>query len=367
VEQWARSDPYHAAEVALAHPAGYATRLVLEAIGKEWALSDPKGALSFASSQNSAHGRELAGQVMRHWVEKDLKNASGWFAIANDQTRERLLPSFVEAWGKQDAPNALQWCLTNTEGGQQSDVINALVKGSIAQDPNAAAAMVVGLEASPMRTKAAVTFAESMLQKGWWPGLVHPGGERKAKPEALAWLGQLDSGARKEVISNISWSWAENDAQGFAEYLRTPDGQVADPKAMAAAASSLVRQQPLAAMEWASQAPPGARDRALSDTFGNWVRYQPDIAMDWLQKLPANDARREASYLGAVLDAVPQAAFQDSPQNSNLNVSSGAQNLAKLLVHDPSSARQALSKLPMSDNARAKAYALLRLNGPSKR
>ena len=116
----------------------------------------------------------------------------------------------------------------------------------------------------------------------------------------------------------------------------------------------------------ASKAPTGTRNRTLSDTFGNWLRYQPDTAMDWLQKLPANDDRREASYLGAVLDAVPRTAFHATPLNSTLNVSHAEQNLAKLLVNDPSAARQALSKLPMSDNDRAKAYALLRLNGSGK-
>ena len=38
-----------------------------------------------------------------------------------------------------------------------------------------------------------------------------------------------------------------------------------------------------------------------------------------------------------------------------LNVSYAEKNLAKLLVHDPSAARQALSKFPMSDSARAQA------------
>lgn len=81
---------------------------------------------------------------------------------------------------------------------------------------------------------------------------------------------------------------------------------------MAAAARSLVRQQPLKAMERASKARAGTRASAVRDTFGNWMRYQPDTAMDWLEKLPAHDERREASYLGADPDAVPPAALQDT-------------------------------------------------------
>src|SRR5439155_22970250 len=47
VAKWAAADPRHAAEFALAHPAGYASQLVMETIGKEWARSDPARALEF--------------------------------------------------------------------------------------------------------------------------------------------------------------------------------------------------------------------------------------------------------------------------------------------------------------------------------
>ncbi len=365
IATWAAADPRHAAEIALTHPAGYATWRVLETIGKEWAKSDPSSALSFAMAHESGPGAELANHVIRQWVEKDIGQASDWFAAADETARARLLPAFVEAWGKQDAATALQWCLDHTTGRQQTDVVQSLIKGSLAQNQDTAAAMVIGLEASPLRARAAVTFAEAMLNlnKGsWWPGIVSSEADRKAKPEALAWLGQLDPLPRREVLSRIAWSWSESDPRGFAEFLRTPAGQDASPEALAAAARSLVRQQPQEALEWAAQAPENIRQRTLADTFQNWTRTQPEAAMIWLDQLPASDPRRETFYLGAVESAIPPSAFQDGPLTSLDPINTARQNLARLLANDPAAARRRIEELPVSGEERSRILGQLRLD-----
>lgn len=364
VAKWAAADPRHATEVALAHPAGYASQMVLEAIGKEWAKSDPEGALAFAAGKDGAPAAELANQVMRQWVEKDLTKASDWLAAADGSERARLLPAFIEAWGKKDASNALQWCLANTAGSQQAEVITSLVKGTLAQSPDAAAALVVGLDASPLRSKAAVAFASTMINKDWWPGFNSSG--QSAKPEAIAWLGQLDSDARKQVLSNIYWSWSEHDPKGFADYLRTPAGQVAGPETVNAAARSLVREQPLEAMKWASEAPGETRTDALSQTFQAWTNSQPDAAMDWLGKLPASDPRREALYLGAIENAIPYSAFLNGSPGTPDIITSGRQNLARLLATDSEAARQAIANLSLNPEQKAKALTQLKLSAAGK-
>src|SRR6185503_19830053 len=50
VAKWAAANPQHAAEFTMQHPAGYASQMAMETIGKEWSKSDPKGGLSFAAS-----------------------------------------------------------------------------------------------------------------------------------------------------------------------------------------------------------------------------------------------------------------------------------------------------------------------------
>jgi hypothetical protein len=353
VAAWAAADPRHAAEVALAHPAGFGTKLVLEKIGKEWAQQDPESALAFASSQKSSHARELASHVMRSWVERDLHKAAAWLAATDLGTHDRLLPAFVETWGQKDAAAALEWCQTNATGSLQSDVIAALVKGTSERSLDQAAAMVAGLDPSPARTRAATTFAQIALNKGWFPSMMTNNQKPAAKPEAIAWLGQLDAATRKEVISSIQWSWGDVDPRGFAEFLRSPAGQDAGSEAMATATRSLAREHPLEALEWAGALPPKARESALSDTFSAWFRYQPDGAMEWLHKLPLDDQRREPLYLSAVLNSIPATGLD--------HTSGSPQELARLLATDPAKARQRLAQMPMPDDARAKMLARLRL------
>jgi hypothetical protein len=352
VAAWAAADPRHAAEVALAHPAGFATQLVLEKIGREWSQRDPEAALAFTSSQTGSRARELAAHVMRGWVERDLNEAAAWLGTADPATHDRLLPAFVETWGKKDAAAALEWCQTNATGSLQSDVMCALVKGTIERSLDEAAAMVAGLDPSPARTRAASTFAQAALNKGWFPGMMSSQ-KPTAKPEAIAWLGQLDPAARKEVISSIQWSWAYVDPRGFAAFLRSPAGQGAGSDAMSTAARSLARDHPIEALEWAGELPPKSRDAALTDTFSAWLGYQPDTAMRWLQQLPSDDSRREALYLSAVLNAAPTAGL-DTPLGS-------PQDLARLLATDPAKARLTLSQMPMPAEARSRLLARLGL------
>lgn len=361
VEKWAAEDPRHAAEVAMAHPAGYASDQAMAAIAKVWTESDPAGALAFAVSHHSVLALEMANQVLSRWAEKDLGKASDWLAAADGPERARLLPAFIESWGKKDAPNALQWCLSNTSGSQQAEVISSLIKGTATQSADAAAAMVAGLEASPMRAKAAVAFAQAILYKdnSWWPGL--NSSNRTVKPEAIAWLGQLDAESRKQVISHVSWTWSEQDPKGFAEYLRTPAGQDAGPEALSAAARNLVREQPVEALEWASQAPGESRKAVISETFQTWSRSQPDAAMDWLRKLPASDPRREDLYLGAVEQNIPVEAFQNGPISSLDPINNARQSLARLLATDPAAARQAIDKLTLNEDQRSRVLSSLKL------
>ncbi len=355
IAKWAEADPRHAAEVALAHPAGHATEMVLEAIAKEWTKSDPAAALAFATSLPDGTGGALANQVLRHWVEKDLGRASEWFATVEERTREKLLPAFVEAWGKTDPALALQWCLAHTAGALQGDVVQSLVKGALERNPATAAALVAGMEASSLRTKAAVAFAREAVNKGWFPRFISQGQQPQAKPEAKAWLEQLDPEARKEVLKQVSWSWSSSAPRDFAAFLQSEAGRDAPPEVLAAAAHGLVRENPSEALEWAGHVPEALRRDTLSSTFQQWTRAQPDAAMTWLRQLPADDARRETFYLGAVKHAIPSAAFQNGPITSLDPIDQARQHLAHLLATDPAAARRTLATLSLSEEARAAA------------
>lgn len=361
IAQWASANPRHAAEVALAHPAGYATRSVLETVAKEWAKTDPVGALAFAMDRQSHAAADLANHVLRQWVEKDLAKASEWFAAADERAKERLLPAFIEAWGKSDAPNALQWCLENTAGSRQADVVQSLVKGVLARDVAAAAALVAGMDASPSRTKAAVAFAREAVNKGWFPGLITPQAQR-AKPEAVAWLTQLDPASRKEVLAQVSWSWSEGAPQEFAAFLHSEAGKDAPPDVLGVAGRALVRENPQEAMAWAAQTPEAVRAQTLTETFQHWTRSQPDAALTWLHDIPAHDPRREALYLGAVEFLIPYSAFNPSSAAVQEPPDQLKRRLARELAANPTAARHTLEQLTLTPAERSQLAQRLRLD-----
>src|SRR3954470_11023018 len=90
VEQWAATDPRHAAEITLKYPAGYAAVTVMETIAKQWAKSDPAAALSFASATGGNLGSTLANTVLLAWAERDLNASADWLSHSNQETLKTL-------------------------------------------------------------------------------------------------------------------------------------------------------------------------------------------------------------------------------------------------------------------------------------
>ena len=78
IAKWAAANPRHAAEFALAHPAGYATQNAMEVIGKAWAKTDPGAALSFAAGSKDKFGAALASGTPVRTVADGVVDFAGW-------------------------------------------------------------------------------------------------------------------------------------------------------------------------------------------------------------------------------------------------------------------------------------------------
>jgi hypothetical protein len=292
VEKWAAADPRHAAEFALAHPAGYATELTMETIGKEWARTDPARALEFAVSKPDEFGSTLAAAALKEWSGRNLNEAADWLARADAHTRNRLSPSFVETWAKQEANGALAWCESNLSGSSLAQAVGGVMKGAAEKDVAAAAALVTSLNPSAARTEAAVAVGQK-----WFPDRL--GEDKPASPAAIAWLSALDTESATRLVDEIQWRWATCDPKGMAGFLASsPERFSANPYNIVA--RELARKNPTEALEWADRLP---TDRALSagaDAFAEWRRSQPDAAMKWLGELSSADPRRIPYLQGAI-------------------------------------------------------------------
>jgi hypothetical protein len=331
VKKWAAANPRHAAEFALAHPAGYATRLVMETVGKEWARSEPAAALEFAVSKHGEFASILASSVLKSWTERNLNEAADWLAKADSSARTRLSPAFVEAWAKYDAASALKWSEANLTGITFANAAAALVKGAGQTDLAGAAELVKSMGPSRARGEAA-----SALMERWMPE-----DESKRVPaEAIAWLKGLDSESIKRVIEQVQWRWSEADPKSFGALISSLSPDQLSSSTYSTLARNMARENPTEALEWAGKLPEAHRLTAGNEVFGEWMRSQPEAARQWLNGLPPNDTRREPFFQNAVSTMAYDAR--------------GAEQLAAMTPAEQSAAKKYIEKMTLPEDRRTK-------------
>lgn len=333
VAKWAAADPRHAAEFTLEHPAGYASRLTMETIGKAWARTDPGGALGFAATKPGELGSALATTVLKEWAGRNLSEAADWLAGADARTRSRLSSAFVEAWAKQDAANALAWCEWNLAGSSLAQAVGGVVKGVAA-----AADLVAAMYPSPARAEAASAVAQA-----WFPESFSG---KTVVPETIAWLSGLDRDSVKRVLERHGWQWSNSDPKSMAAFLESPAGQQVPAHVVSTLAQNMARKNPSEALEWASRLPEERGLQAGSDAFSEWRLSQPEMAMKWLNDLLSTDARRQPFFKSAIQSLAydPQAAEQ----------------LAAMPPADRATARSVIEAMSLPEDRRAKLLDVLR-------
>ena len=331
VKKWAAANPRHAAEFALAHPSGYASRMVMETIGKEWARTEPATALEFALSKRGELGSALAGAVLKSWTDRNLTEAADWLAKADAAARNRLSPSFVEAWAKYDAEGALKWSEANLTGITFANAAAGVVKGAVAGDLAGAATLVSSMAPSHARGDA----ASVVLQK-WLP---ERSSNKPLAPEATAWLAKLDPESIKRVLDQSQWQWAETDPKSLMKFIASLNSDSLTPNTYSTLARSLARQNPLEALDWANQLSPKTGLTAGSEVFSEWQRSQPESAREWWRSLEQKDPRREP-FFGAIVSTIVYDARS-------------VEQLATLTVAEKAAARAIIEKMPLAEERRS--------------
>jgi hypothetical protein len=291
VTKWAAADPRHAAEFTSGLPAFYASTLTMEAIGKEWAKTDPAGALSFAASHPGDLGNALASGALKQWGGRDLEQAANWLGQADPQTRNRLSPAFVEAWASKDASAALEWCQENLSGSAAIQAVGAVLKGAAEKDVAAAAALVTAMPPSPLRAEAALAVADK-----YFPALT----SGPVKPEVIDWFSSLDPYSVQRALDRAHFEWSASDPASLAAFLQTPNAAEVSSSLYTVVARDWAQKDPIKALQWSASL---SGDRALSAgsaAFAAWREDQPENATQWLNALPTDDPRRQPYFEDAV-------------------------------------------------------------------
>ena len=338
VAKWAEANPRHAAEVALRSPAGYGSRLTMETIGKEWAKTDPAGALEFAAGARGEMGGTLATATLKAWAERNLNEAGDWLVGADDRTRNRLSPAFVEVWAKQDAAGALAWCEANLTGSTLAQAAGGVLRGAAAKDVGAAAALVTSMYPSAARAEAALGVAQK-----WFPSGMS---EKPVPPETIAWLASLDGISVRRVLDEFHWRWSESDPKSLAAFLASSGSEQIPASVYSNFARRMARNNPSEALAWANELSGQHAMSAGTEAFNTWLAHQPEPALKWLNSLPADDTRREPFFRSFV---------QVLPYNS--------QALAQLTTLTPTeraTARDLIQSMSLPEDRRTRLLGMLR-------
>ena len=332
VEKWAAADPRHAAEFAMAHPAGYASQLAIETVAKAWASTDPGAVLAFAASKTGDLATRLGTTALKTWAAKDLSAAADWLTGTDEATRNRLSGAFLQTWASQDASAALSWSENNLDGTRLNQAVTAVVQGAADKDVAAAAEMVNQLEPGAARTQAAAIVAQR-----WFPNSIN---NEPLKPELLKWISGLDPDSVRSVLNQSCWNWANSDPQSMAKFLAAAPSEEVPPFIDSILGRTLARSHPDEAQQWAASLPPNRALDAGGAAFADWHQSQPDAAAAWLNALPKDDPRRFPFF---------QQMIQSIAYSSQ-----AAEQLAALSATDKSTAQGILANMSLAPDQRTR-------------
>jgi hypothetical protein len=156
------------------------------------------------------------------------------------------------------------------------------VKTLAANDINAAAKLVAGLDPGGSKTRAASSILEYWIEKG-------------NKEAAIEWLATLpDADTRKGALERVQWNWLWKDPEGVKAFVTGPHGNLSPPSMVAQIASQEARKSPEAAIQWAKSLRPEQTEQATENVISTWLQIRPEGATQWALGLPQGEERTSA-------------------------------------------------------------------------
>lgn len=265
---WASLHPAAAAEWAASHLTGPLAGETFGTIASEWSASDPAAAAEWVSRlPRGAISDGATTSVITAWASRDPRAAAAWIAAIPDTERKSAAMATLAAeWCSQSPADAAGWVTAQLGNPAASDLADALVGSWGSQDPQAASAWVMRLPQEIQATAATV------LLSNW------ASSDPKA---AAAWAAKFPAGdTRNEAISTLALSWAATE--------------------------------PRNAVVWASSLADSPEQReALDDSVRAWAGLDPKDAGKWMDQQPPNETtdRLRTVTATALLETQPQDAM----------------------------------------------------------
>jgi hypothetical protein len=271
------TDGRAAAELAVAQlPAGTADNLLHVAL-RQWAGTDPTGALNWAAQLPSNESRLLAMRATAvAWSEKEPRAAlEAWLKadVADVPINDATLALLIGQWTHAEPSAAEDWAKAMPPGNARSLALYRVAGDMAEVDPQRAVALATSLEGKE-RTEVMKSAA-----RGW-------AGQSPA--DATKWIMTWsDPDLQAEVLRDAMGSWVRNDFRGAWDFRKTlPSGSVRDQVTGLLAGQISPRDSQVAAGLVETIADPVSRRASIETVARNWLRVDSDAARAWLDTRP---------------------------------------------------------------------------------
>lgn len=197
----ASTNPEKAALLAQTNLEGRSQMFALMSVAKQWARTDPEGALAWASSLDPSdrESSRLAGETARRVAETDPQLVAGYLdKITDEQTRLWTTSQVAEKWSEKDPKAAASWAVNLKEANAQSRAVHTVAREWAQIDYQAAAAWAKGLGDEKLSLAAA-------------RGVAREWGENDPQA-AMQYASSIAAGdSRNAVLQSLAEGWASID------------------------------------------------------------------------------------------------------------------------------------------------------------
>jgi len=288
--EWAEANPGMAATAAAGLPPGPEQLNAMLGVADAWLDKDPVAALNWATTLSVVDGAVLQ-ETLINASKKDPALAIQYLGKLTDASlRSATILAIAQNWGNGNAANpsiqdpgaALAWLDQAATGATYDKAVQSIFANLARNDPASGASLVDEL-IDPVDRKAAI----AQLGQSW--GKQNPA-------TALNWLQSLpptDNSASIPVVQSIISSWSKSDLQAAANYMQqvVTDGTMFDAM-VPALAPAMAKQDPQAALNWASGFPDSAsKDQAISGVLATIAATDFSSAWNYASSLPTGSGR----------------------------------------------------------------------------
>jgi hypothetical protein len=299
VQQWARADPPGAFTAALRERHDNDLRNQLgEAAAAEWVAVNPEAALARVASAPRQWLEKPAEWVLGALAKVDPWRAAGFIGTkATPRAPEHIFRGIASQLGAISIDEALQWASTLSTSRLQDEVKRAAWQGFAQADPARAASVAAGHQLSKRQSEEIYRTIAA-----FW--------SRKDPTAALAWIGSLPDGERKnEAFQSFGPDWSTLSKAEFRTLIDATPREDAKIQFAVRFAGELARKDVPGALAWAASLPEvNLRAKTMRPIIAEWSATDPAAAVQYAAALGPGDDRSGA------LEAAASAWAQSDPQ-----------------------------------------------------